>query len=87
VVADWRGGLIRPRRLDIEKGLTTLIPNFPGHWIDVPIKALLESHLHVPVYIMNDVRAITYGEWALARAKAWTACFALPSALASAAGW
>jgi hypothetical protein len=32
-------GLSAPGRLDIEKGLTSFIPTFPGHWIDVPIKA------------------------------------------------
>ncbi|NLI44925.1 MAG: ROK family protein [Chloroflexi bacterium] len=72
-------GLSAPGRLDVEKGLTSFIPNFPGHWIDVPIKALLESHLKLPVYIMNDVRAITYGEWAFGAGKGVDCmlCFAI----------
>ncbi|HOV30106.1 MAG TPA: ROK family protein [Anaerolineaceae bacterium] len=72
-------GVSAPGRLDLEKGETIFITNFPGHWINVPLKATLEEYLHVPVYILNDVRAITYGEWAFGAGKGVDCmlCFAI----------
>jgi glucokinase len=63
----------------LEKGETIFITNFPGHWINIPLKATLEAYLHVPVYILNDVRAITYGEWAFGAGKGVDCmlCFAI----------
>ncbi len=62
-------GVSAPGRLDLKKGETVFLPNLPGHWINVPLKALLESYLDLPVYLLNDVRAITYGEWAFGAGK------------------
>ena len=72
-------GVSAPGRLDLEKGETIFITNFPGHWINIPLKATLEEYLHVPVYILNDVRAITYGEWAFGAGKGVDCmlCFAI----------
>ena len=72
-------GVSAPGRLDLEKGETIFITNFPGHWINIPLKATLEAYLHVPVYILNDVRAITYGEWAFGAGKGVDCmlCFAI----------
>ena len=72
-------GVSAPGMLDLEKGETVFLPNLPGQWRNVPLKALLESALHKPVYLLNDVRAITYGEWAFGAGKGTSnmICFAI----------
>ncbi len=57
-------GVSAPGRLDLETGETVFFPNLPSHWIRVPLQATVQEALGRPVYILNDVRAITYGEWA-----------------------
>ncbi len=32
-------------------------------WLDVPLKAALQTQLDLPVALLNDVRAATWGEW------------------------
>lgn len=72
-VCEWEQiggvGISAPGRVNMEKGETEFITNMPGHWIDVPLKAMLEAHLQKPVFVLNDVRAITYGEWAYGAGK------------------
>lgn len=46
----------------VEKtGVVTFAPNLG--WRDLPFQTLLQEALKVPVVIMNDVRAATWGEW------------------------
>ena len=72
-------GVSAPGMLDLEKGETVFLPNLPGHWRNVPLKARLEEKLKLPVALLNDVRAITYGEWAFGAGKGVEnmACFAI----------
>lgn len=72
-------GVSAPGMLDLEKGETVFLPNLPGQWRNVPLKVLLESALQKPVYLLNDVRAITYGEWAFGAGKGTSnmICFAI----------
>jgi glucokinase len=49
-------------QIDKRIGIVRSSPNLPG-WRDVPLQALLERSLKVPVRIDNDVRVITRGEW------------------------
>jgi len=42
-------------------GVVRFAPNLG--WRDVPLKDKLEKAMGIPVFITNDVRAITYGEW------------------------
>lgn len=44
-----------------ENGTVLFAPNLG--WKDFPLGIELEKALGVPVYIINDVRAATYGEW------------------------
>jgi glucokinase len=55
-------GVSAPGRLDMEKGETVFITNFPGKWPGVPLCATLQGYLDIPVVLLNDVRAITLGE-------------------------
>lgn len=72
-------GVSAPGMLDLEKGETVFLPNLPGNWRHVPLKSRLEEKLNLPVALLNDVRAITYGEWAYGAGKGVDnmACFAI----------
>lgn len=50
-------GLINPK-----KGLVIFLPNIPG-WRNIPLKKILQKHLGIPVFIDNDLKLITLGEW------------------------
>lgn len=48
-------------QIDEEQGVVRFAPNLG--WRDVPLGMTLGSALEVPVVLMNDVRAATWGEW------------------------
>jgi glucokinase len=56
-------GIGAPGALDIQNGRTLRLPNFPGNWPDVPVADTISAATNLPVYLINDVRAITFGEW------------------------
>jgi glucokinase len=49
-------------QIERDSGVIQFAPNLMG-WSDLPIKARLETALALPVVVVNDVRAATYGEW------------------------
>ncbi len=78
--SDFGGvGIGLPGVLDLEKGLTLFLPNLPGTWPNVPIRDTISHHTGLPVSILNDVRAITFGEWRFGagRGAETMACFAI----------
>ncbi len=48
-------------QIDEERGVVRFAPNLA--WRDVPFALALNSALKLPVVLMNDVRAATWGEW------------------------
>jgi glucokinase len=48
-------------QIEAETGKVRFAPNL--RWRDVPFKSTLSAGLNLPVVIVNDVRAITWGEW------------------------
>jgi glucokinase len=54
------GGI--PGLLDLERGQTLFLPNFPTQWRGVPAADILRQALGCPVYILNDARLATLGE-------------------------
>lgn len=48
-------------QVDPETGLVRYAPNL--RWRNIPIRKQLEDQLKLPVVVMNDVQAATYGEW------------------------
>lgn len=50
--------------LDSRRGVVLCPPNLPG-WVNIPLKALLEEHCGVPVYLQNDANACALVEWKL----------------------
>ena len=55
-------GVAAPGPLDPEAGLVIAPPTLAG-WRDVPLAALLEARLDLPVRIVNDANAAALGEW------------------------
>lgn len=56
-------GIGVPGVLDLEKGETVFLPNLPGTWPNVPLQATITRLTGLPTALLNDVRAITNGEW------------------------
>ena len=56
-------GIGVPGTPDIETGVIQFLPNLPGKWLNVPLQAIIERQVQLPVALINDVRAITLGEW------------------------
>jgi glucokinase len=56
-------GIGVPGVMDIERGVVLFLPNLPGTWPDVPLAEIIEKLTGLPVWMLNDVRSITYGEW------------------------
>jgi glucokinase len=56
-------GIGVPGTLEIDSGVIQFLPNLPGQWLNVPLQAIMEEQVQMPVALINDVRAITLGEW------------------------
>jgi glucokinase len=56
-------GIGVPGTPDIDTGIIQFLPNLPGKWLNVPLQAIVEEQVGLPVALINDVRAITLGEW------------------------
>jgi len=56
-------GIGVPGTPDIEAGVIQFLPNLPGKWPNVPLQSIIEEKAKLPVALINDVRAITLGEW------------------------
>lgn len=56
-------GIGVPGTPDLDAGVIQLLPNLPGKWINVPLQSIVEEEVQLPVALINDVRAITLGEW------------------------
>ncbi|GAB4247634.1 MAG: ROK family protein [Acidobacteriota bacterium] len=55
-------GMGVPGLLDLKRGISLFLPNFPTNWRNVPIREALQRALGCPVDILNDVRTATLGE-------------------------
>ena len=56
-------GIGVPGVLDLEKGETLFLPNLQGTWPHVPLRDTIARLTGLPTALLNDVRAITNGEW------------------------
>lgn len=79
-VASIKGvGIGVPGTPDLDTGVIQFLPNLPGKWLNVPLQEIIEDQVQLPVAIINDVRAITLGEWAFGagRGAETVACLAI----------
>ncbi|MGI6741882.1 MAG: ROK family protein [Brevefilum sp.] len=72
-------GISAPGVVDLETNTTKLLINLYGGWRDIPVGERLHGYLELEVSMLNDVRAITFGEWAFGAGKGVDsmACFAI----------
>ena len=73
-------GVSAPGVLDLEKGQTLFLPNLPGQWRNVPlVDTLSKACGGLPVSLLNDVRAITLGEYTFGAGRGVDsiACYAI----------
>ncbi len=62
-------GVGLPGLFDEESGRAVLIPNLPGEWNGIPVRAPLEAALGHPVTLINDARAFSLAEALLGAAR------------------
>lgn len=72
-------GIGVPGKLDLEHGKVLFLPNLPGNWLNVPLQQEIERQVGLPAHILNDARAMTFGEWkyGAGRGVNTVACFTL----------
>jgi glucokinase len=72
-------GIGVPGVLDLDHGMVLFLPNLLGNWPDVPLAETITRQTGLPVCLLNDVRAITYGEWRFGAGRGvdTMACFAI----------
>lgn len=72
-------GISAPGMIDLETNTTLFSPNLYGEWRGVPVGDRMQSYLGLDICMLNDVRAITFGEWAFGAGKGVDsiACFAI----------
>jgi glucokinase len=72
-------GIGVPGKINMEKGSTEFLPNMPGNWPGVPLASHINHLTGYPVRLLNDVRAITFGEWKFGAGQGADsiACFAI----------
>jgi len=72
-------GIGIPGTVDLEQGIVHFLPNFPGNWPNVPLADSIAAKTGLPVFLLNDVRSITFGEWKCGAGKGagTMACFAI----------
>lgn len=72
-------GIGVPGKLDREHGLVLFLPNLPGNWLNVPLQQQIEQQVGLPAHLLNDARAMTFGEWKFGagRGVQTVACFTL----------
>ena len=56
-------GIGVPGTPDIDTGVIQFLTNLPGQWLNVPLQAVIQKEVQLPVALINDVRAMTLGEW------------------------
>ncbi len=56
-------GIGVPGVLDLEHGLTVMLPNLPGTWPNVPLRDTIADRVQLPTFLINDARAMTLGEY------------------------
>jgi glucokinase len=63
-------GIGVPGLVEIGTGITRFLPNLPSQWRGVPVGQTLSAALGCPVFLLNDARMATLGEFTFGRGKA-----------------
>jgi glucokinase len=58
-------GFSLPGAIDRRAGTSGVMPNLPGDWHDLPVRATVGAAVDVPTQVINDARAFTLAEFRL----------------------
>lgn len=72
-------GISAPGMINLAANTTLFLPNLFSEWRNIPVGEKMKALLGLKVSMLNDVRAITYGEWAYGAGQGVDsiACFAI----------
>lgn len=72
-------GISAPGQINLGTNTTVFLPNLYTEWRNVPVGERMKAYLGLEVAMLNDVRAITFGEWIFGAGKGVDsmACFAI----------
>jgi glucokinase len=72
-------GIGAPGMIDMQRGMVLFLTNFPGHWPNIPLRQKIEDRVGLPTHLLNDARAMTFGEWKFGAGRGVNsmACFTL----------
>ena len=62
-------GMGVPGLVDVRTGVTQFLPNLPSQWRGVPVGQTLSLTLSCPVFLLNDARMATLGEFTFGRGR------------------
>ena len=62
-------GIGVPGLVDTRRGVTKFLPNLPTQWRDVQVAKILSGAIGCPVFLLNDVRMATLGEFTFGHGK------------------
>ena len=62
-------GMGVPGLVDVRTGVTQFLPNLPSQWRGVPVGQTLSTTLGCPVFLLNDARMATLGEFTFGRGR------------------
>jgi glucokinase len=62
-------GMGVPGLVDVHTGITRFLPNLPTQWRGVPVGQTLSAKLGCPVFLLNDARMATLGEFTFGRGR------------------
>lgn len=62
-------GMGIPGLVDVPAGVTRFLPNLPTQWRGVPVSQMLRDRLGCPVFLLNDARIATLGEFTFGRGR------------------
>ena len=62
-------GMGVPGLVDARTGITRFLPNLPTQWRGVPVGETLSAKLGCPVFLLNDARMATLGEFTFGRGR------------------
>ena len=62
-------GMGVPGLVDVWTGVTQFLPNLPSQWRGVPVGQTLSTTLGCPVFVLNDARMATLGEFTFGRGR------------------
>src|ERR1039458_8117833 len=62
-------GMGVPGLVDVRTGVTRFLPNLPSQWRGVTVGETLSTALGCPVFLLNDARMATLGEFTFGRGR------------------